>query len=61
MQYLTTWRMQLARTRLLETSHPLSTIAQSLGYQSKPAFSRAFKRIFALSPGRIRQRQTYLS
>ena len=57
-QYLTTWRMQLARTRLLETSQSLSTIADSLGYQSEPAFSRAFKRVFDVSPGRIRQQQS---
>lgn len=55
MQYLTTWRMQLARTKLLETSLPVSTIADSLGYQSEPAFSRAFKRVFHERPGRIRQ------
>lgn len=57
MQYLTTWRMQLARTKLLETSQPLSTIAVNLGYQSEPAFSRAFKHIFHVSPGRIRQQK----
>ncbi|MCA0869224.1 AraC family transcriptional regulator [Seohaeicola saemankumensis] len=54
MQYLTEWRMQLARTRLLETSQPLSAIAIELGYQSEPAFSRAFKRVFKVSPGRMR-------
>ncbi len=54
MQYLTEWRMQLARTRLLETSHPLSAIAVELGYQSEPAFSRAFKRVFKMPPGRMR-------
>lgn len=58
MQYLTTWRMQLARTRLIETSLPLSAIAIDLGYQSEPAFSRAFKRVFGDSPGRVRQQQT---
>jgi len=55
MQYLTTWRMQLARTKLLEPSLSVSTIADSLGYQSEPAFSRAFKRVFHMPPGRIRQ------
>jgi len=58
MQYLTTWRMQLARTKLLETSLSVSTIADSLGYQSEPAFSRAFKRVFQVPPGRIRHKKT---
>ena len=55
MQYLTLWRMQLARQKLLETSQSLSVISDSLGYKSEPAFSRAFKRVFNVSPGRIRQ------
>jgi hypothetical protein len=29
----------------------------SLGYQSEPAFSRAFKRVFNVSPGSIRLKQ----
>ena len=54
-QYLTMWRMQLAQTMLRDTPHSLSTIADRLGYQSEPAFSRAFKRVFGTSPGRMRQ------
>ncbi|MCU7851979.1 MAG: AraC family transcriptional regulator [Candidatus Thiodiazotropha sp. (ex Monitilora ramsayi)] len=54
MRYLTQWRMQLARAQLLETSEPLSVIASHLGYQSEAAFSRAFKRVFGISPGSVR-------
>ena len=54
LRYLTHWRMQLARTQLLETSEPLSAIAGSVGYQSEAAFSRAFKRVFGVPPGRVR-------
>ena len=54
LRYLTHWRMQLARTRLLETSEPLSAIAGSVGYQSEAAFSRAFKRMFGVPPGSVR-------
>lgn len=57
MQYLTVWRMQLARQKLLETGLPLATIADSLGYTSEPAFSRAFKRVFGVSPGQIRHKK----
>ncbi|MCU7840954.1 MAG: AraC family transcriptional regulator [Candidatus Thiodiazotropha sp. (ex Troendleina suluensis)] len=54
MRYLTQWRMQLARTQLLETSDSLSVLANRLGYQSEAAFCRAFKRVFGVSPGSIR-------
>lgn len=54
MRYLTRWRMQLARAQLQETSDPLMVIADRLGYQSEAAFSRAFKRVFGVSPGRVR-------
>ena len=56
MRYLTVWRMQLARTRLKETTHPLAVIAAGLGYHSEPAFCRAFKRVFQESPGQMRRR-----
>jgi len=55
MQYLTRWRMQLARTHLRETSEPLSIIAGRLGYQSEAAFCRAFKRMFGVPPGSVRR------
>lgn len=55
MRYLTRWRMQLARMQLQETSDSLSVLASRLGYQSEVAFSRAFKRIFGVSPGSVRQ------
>ncbi len=55
MHYVTRWRMHLARTQLLETSDSLVQIATGLGYQSEAAFSRAFKRVFAVSPGSLRK------
>jgi len=58
MRYLTQWRMQLARAELVETSDPLSVIADRLGYQSEAAFGRAFKRVFGISPGSVRQTAT---
>ncbi|MEM9223224.1 MAG: AraC family transcriptional regulator [Pseudomonadota bacterium] len=56
MQYLATWRMHLARQKLLETALPMSAIANELGYQSEPAFNRAFKRVFNEPPGQVRRR-----
>ncbi|NQU58585.1 MAG: AraC family transcriptional regulator [Rhodospirillales bacterium] len=54
-RYLTEWRMQVARTRLLESAAPLSMISVELGYQSEAAFCRAFKRVFGVSPGSLRR------
>ena len=54
MRYLTQWRMQLARLQLQETSEPLSVLADRLGYKSEAAFCRAFKRVFGVAPGSVR-------
>ncbi|MEZ5081515.1 MAG: AraC family transcriptional regulator [Thermoleophilia bacterium] len=57
MQYLTRWRMQVAATRLLETRDPVLVIAQSLGYGSEAAFSRAFRRVVGAAPSEWRRRR----
>ncbi|WP_020409476.1 AraC family transcriptional regulator [Hahella ganghwensis] len=54
MQYLTYWRMQRARIELSETKKPTGEIAESVGYQSEAAFSRAFKNVFGQTPGTFR-------
>lgn len=54
-RYLTDWRMQIARTRLLDSRDPVGMIASDLGYQSEAAFCRAFKRTFQVSPGSVRR------
>ncbi len=55
MRYLAYWRMVLARDRLLTTTLPIAAIAAELGYESEPSFSRAFSRVFAIPPGRLRR------
>jgi AraC-like DNA-binding protein len=50
MEYLTRWRMLLAADRLQNASDGLSTIAQSLGYESESAFGKAFRRVMGCSP-----------
>ncbi|MBO6511041.1 MAG: AraC family transcriptional regulator [Roseibium sp.] len=55
-EYLTTWRMHLARAKLLETSQSIGAIAAGLGYLSEPAFNRAFKRVFGIPPGQVRRK-----
>ncbi|GAA1671860.1 AraC family transcriptional regulator [Kribbella yunnanensis] len=52
--YLTNWRMDVAASRLRESDDTLETIARSVGYSSVYAFSRAFTRARAQSPGRYR-------
>lgn len=50
MEYLTRWRMLLAADRMKNSSDGLSTIAQSLGYDSESAFGKAFRRVMGCSP-----------
>jgi len=52
MGYITRWRMLLAADRLQHSSDGLSSIAQSLGYQSDSAFGKAFRRVVGHSPRR---------
>lgn len=55
MQYVTRWRMLLATSLLHENDIPLAQLATRVGYQSEAAFSRAFKRIVGMPPGRVRR------
>ncbi len=55
MQYLTEWRMQLAREELVETGQTIAALADKYGYQSEAAFSRAFKRTFGVAPGSVKK------
>jgi AraC-like DNA-binding protein len=49
-QYLTRWRMCLARIALRDGSDGLADIAEQVGYSSEAAFSRAFKRELGVAP-----------
>jgi len=52
--YLTQWRLDLAARRLCTTDQPVESIAADVGYNSVPAFSRAFARSHGAAPGRYR-------
>jgi AraC-like DNA-binding protein len=52
--YLTRWRLQLGGQMLVSTSYSVAQIASEVGYESEPAFNRAFKREFKLPPARFR-------
>lgn len=49
-QYLTGWRMQLARNLLLQPNLSIAMVAEKVGYDSDIAFSRAFKRYVGTPP-----------
>ncbi len=53
-RYLTVWRLHTAKLQLRESGRSVGQLAQSVGYTSEEAFSRAFKREFGLSPARWR-------
>jgi AraC-like DNA-binding protein len=55
MQYLSDWRMTLARDLLLTDGLSLSQIAHRVGYSSQYAFATAFRRHHGEPPGRWRQ------
>lgn len=57
MSYLTYWRLQLAAQRLRECDRPVDAIAAEVGYESTPAFTRAFGRQFGAPPARWRRQR----
>jgi AraC-like DNA-binding protein len=52
--YVTSWRIQLAADRLRNGNDNIANIAADVGYESEAAFNRAFKRETGLTPGRWR-------
>jgi AraC-like DNA-binding protein len=56
--YLTRWRMFRAATALRFTDQTVAEVAFSVGYESESAFSKAFRRVNAVSPGVFRREQS---
>ncbi len=57
-RYLARLRMQLARELLRQGGMSVAEVAARLGYESEASFSRAFKRITAVSPGVVRRKSS---
>jgi AraC-like DNA-binding protein len=57
MQYLTKWRMTLARDHLRAGDLTLAQIADAVGYGSPFAFAATFRRHHGEPPGTWRQRE----
>lgn len=55
MQYLTRWRMHVARDALESEGATVAQLADRLGYRSEAAFARAFKRVMGAPPGVVRR------
>lgn len=54
-EYLARLRMQLAAERLRASRQSIAQVAETVGYESEAAFSRAFRRIVGVSPGAWRE------
>ena len=54
MAYLTRWRLQLGAQMLKSSNSGVAQIAAEVGYESRPAFNRAFERQFGLPPAQFR-------
>jgi AraC-like DNA-binding protein len=55
MHYLAQWRMQVATQKLRGTNTSLGQVAETVGYDSEAAFSRAFKKTFGVAPATWRR------
>ena len=53
--YLYKWRMQKAYDLLKNTNTSLREISEKVGYTSFPAFNKAFKKSFNVTPGKFRK------
>ena len=53
--YLTRWRMTVAGRLLRESELSAQLVSEEVGYQSVPAFSRAFSRSYGRTPGQYRR------
>ncbi len=52
-EYLTRWRMALAKDALMRGAKTLDGIADEIGYESASAFSTAFRKRLGCSPGKF--------
>lgn len=57
MQYLSQWRLRVAADALGHTDRAVKLIAETAGFGSTAAFTRAYKREFGVSPARWRRNQ----
>ena len=56
LEYLTRWRVQIARDLLAKGDRRIAEVASTVGYESESAFSVAFTRIVGDRPGHYRSK-----
>lgn len=61
LQYVIFVRLEKASRLLAETSTPLVSVAETVGYQSEAAFSQAFKKQYGMRPGEFRRSHTQMA
>lgn len=54
MHYLSRWRLQKARSLLLDSQLQVKEVVRAVGFASESAFVRAFRRLFGKSPRALR-------
>lgn len=57
LQYLTRWRIQVAKHAMSTWTESMAELGAAVGYRSEAAFSRAFKRLVGTGPAEYRARQ----
>nr|WP_275690383.1 helix-turn-helix transcriptional regulator [Photobacterium alginatilyticum] len=57
MTYLFILRMQLAKSKIEDTSTSMLDIAEQIGYKSESSFKKAFKRFFKKTPTSVRNKK----
>lgn len=60
LNYLTDWRMQIARRLLIDSELPIIDVAERSGYSSEASFGRVFKRHFDVPPASFRRHKADL-
>ncbi|WP_317054748.1 AraC family transcriptional regulator [Roseovarius rhodophyticola] len=56
MEYVTGWRMEIAKQALLDTTNTLTDVAEKAGYASDSAFTRVFKKETGSTPAAFRKK-----
>lgn len=58
MEYVTGWRMEIAKRLLMQPSNTLTDAAEGVGYASDSAFARAFKKETGMTPAGFKKMKT---
>ena len=57
--YLTTQRMETAKNELLQKNKSITELAYALGYSSPQHFSKAYKKMYGITPGEVQRQRSF--